>query len=132
MSLAPPLTSEDARAIEGLHDRWMSDELAGNTTAVLDLCADDVVWLPPGAPPLRGKRQILEWLSGPTVRLESLRLFNLEIRGGSATAWKTCEFESVLRAAGTPGAVTVRGAHLWVLDKGPTGWRIVAVTWTLL
>ena len=48
------LTEDDVRAIEALHGRWLENERAGNAKAVLDLCDDDVLLLPPGGRPFAG------------------------------------------------------------------------------
>lgn len=119
------------RAIEAIHEQWMAEELAGNATAVLSLCAEDVVWMPPGARPLRGRQTILNWMSGPPVQIHDLQLSNLEIGGDGRVAWKTCEFVTAYQLNGAPPTVD-RGSHLWVLHKDDDGvWRVVVATWTL-
>ena len=126
------LSAEDVRAIETLHDRWMANERAGNATAVLDLCEDDVLWLPPGGRPKRGKQTILHWLSGPPIVVHEHSLSNLEIAGDGRVAWKTCEFVSRWQASSNQPPVADRGSHLWVLHKNDAGdWRVVVATWTL-
>ena len=76
----------------------MAEERAGNTRAVLDVCAEDVVWMPPGGRPLRGRQTILRWLSGPPVAITSLELSNLEIHGQGRLAYKTCEYVTCVSA----------------------------------
>lgn len=127
------LSAEDVRAIEALHERWMADERAGNATAVLDLCDEDVLWLPPGGRPMRGRQTILHWLSGPAVPIHDLALSNLEISGDGRVAWKTCEFVTTWQPKGAYTPITERGSHLWVLHKTDSGdWRVVVATWTLM
>jgi ketosteroid isomerase-like protein len=46
-----PLSNEDVRAIEAVDKQWIELEKSGNATAVLDYCADDIVWMPAGAVP---------------------------------------------------------------------------------
>ena len=125
------LADEDVRAIEALHARWLADERAGNARAVLDLCHDDVLWLPPGGRPMRGRQTILHWLSGPSVRVQEVSLSNLEITGDGSVAWKTCEFVTTFALNGETAPVTERGSQLWVLHKNDAAeWRIVVATWT--
>ena len=50
---------DDEQAIRQLVDNWMEATKAGDTPAVLDLMADDVVFLVPGAPPF-GKHRFAE------------------------------------------------------------------------
>jgi uncharacterized protein (TIGR02246 family) len=130
---AGTLAEEDVRAIEALHDRWVADERAGNATAVLDLCDDDVLWLPPGGRPMRGRQTILQWLSGPAVRLHDVTLSNLAIAGEGRVAWKTCEFVTTYKVEGARLPLADRGSHLWVLRKTDAGlWRVVVATWTMM
>jgi len=43
--------SSDEQAIRQLVERWMAASRRGDTAAVLDLMADDVVFMVPGKPP---------------------------------------------------------------------------------
>ncbi len=45
----------DEEAIRQLIAAWLSASKAGDTEKVLSLMADDVVFLVPGRPPMRGK-----------------------------------------------------------------------------
>jgi ketosteroid isomerase-like protein len=40
------LADVDVRAIQRLQRRWLDEELAGHSAAILDLCTEDVVWMP--------------------------------------------------------------------------------------
>ncbi len=126
------LSTDDVRAIEAVHERWVTDERAGNARAVLDLCDEDVLWLPPGGRPMRGRQTILHWLSGPAVPVHDLALSNLEIAGDGRVAWKTCEFVTTWQPPGAHTPIAERGSQLWVLRKNDLGvWLIVVATWTL-
>lgn len=126
------LADEDVRAIRAVHERWLSDEKAGNARAVLDLCADDVVWMPPNGRPLKGRQTILKWLSGPPVEIHDLRIANIVVEGEGRVAWKTCDFVTTYQPAGDRLPSIDRGSHLWVLRKGDDGaWRVAVATWTL-
>jgi ketosteroid isomerase-like protein len=127
------LLEEDVRAIEAVHRQWIAVEKEGNATAVLDYCADDIMWMPPGAAPLRGSRAIRTWLSGPPVLIDEIEISNLAIAGDGRVAWKTCDFVTVSRAAGAGRSTVSRGSHLWILRRQDDGeWRVVLVTWTLV
>jgi uncharacterized protein (TIGR02246 family) len=130
---ASTLPAEDIRAIEQVHKKWIADELSGNARAVVDLCTDDVVWLPPGGRPLRGRQTILHWLSGPPVAVASVEITNLAIRGEGRIAYKTAEFTTTYQKPSSNLPLTDRGAHVWILEKGDDGaWRIAVATWTVL
>jgi len=45
----------DEQAIREMIDTWLQASKAGDTEKVLTLMADDVVFLTPGQPPMRGK-----------------------------------------------------------------------------
>lgn len=125
------LSAADLRAIETLHAKWQEHERAGNVRAVLDLCAETVVWLPPDGRPLRGRDTILHWLSGPPGTVEDLQVSNLTIGGRDGVAWTTCEYVTRSRPPGAREPVTVCGTQLWVLAREGNGaWRIVAASWT--
>jgi uncharacterized protein (TIGR02246 family) len=47
--------NSDEQAIRSLVDTWMRASLAGDLDRVLDLMAEDVVFLGPGRPPMRGR-----------------------------------------------------------------------------
>lgn len=100
---------------------------------MLDYCADDVVWMPPDAEPLRGRQAIRRWLSGPPVLIEEIEISGLAIVGDGRVAWKTCDFVTVSRAAGAVSPTVSRGSHLWILRRQDDGeWRVAVVTWTLV
>jgi len=48
--------SVDERAIRELIDTWMAETISGNGAAVLEIMADDAVFLTPGKPPF-GKKE---------------------------------------------------------------------------
>jgi ketosteroid isomerase-like protein len=128
-----PLADEDVRAIEAVHSGWIAMEKAGNAAAVLDYCADDIVWMPPGVAPLRGRQAIRSWLSGPGLPIEEIAISGLAIAGDGRVAWKTCDFVTVSRSAGAASAMVSRGSHLWILCRQDDGeCRVVVVTWTLV
>jgi uncharacterized protein (TIGR02246 family) len=130
MGAVTTLAPEDRQAIEALHHRWVRLELAGQASAVLDLCDDQVVWLPPGSRPLRGREAILHWLSGPPATVLALDVSRVDIEGRGDTAWRTCEFVTTLKPSPDQAPITVLGAQLWVLARTAAGWRIVVASWT--
>lgn len=128
---ASELASEDVRAIEDLHNRWIEAELAGNSAAVLRLCTEDVVWVPPDSPLLEGRDEISEWLQSAEVEIRSLEISDLRIRGGGTVAYKTANYTTTYRPAGSSDLIEAKGTHLWILRKvGKLGWRVALVTWS--
>jgi uncharacterized protein (TIGR02246 family) len=126
--------SEPAQvAIRALHDRWMSLELAGQPAGVLELCTEDVVWLPPGGPALHGQTMVRQWLAGfPATVLQRIETTSLRIEAQDGLAWKLASFETWFVGPGLTGPNRVRGTHLWVLRKIESGvWRVAAVAWSV-
>jgi ketosteroid isomerase-like protein len=127
------LSDDDVRAIEAVHREWIALEKAGDAAAVIAYCADDIVWMPPGAAPLRGREAVRRWLSGPPVLIDEIEISRPAIAGDGCVAWKTCDFVTVSRAAGAASSTVSRGSHLWILRRQDDGaWRVVVVTWTLV
>jgi uncharacterized protein (TIGR02246 family) len=71
------LSSHDLQAIADLHKRWIDAELAGDSLAVLRLCTDDVVWIPPDSPVLEGREAIIRWLKRAEVQIISIEISDL-------------------------------------------------------
>src|SRR2546427_11716384 len=56
---------DDEQAIRQLVATWLSASKAGDTEKVLSLMADDVVFLVPGQPPMRGRARLRRGQHGP-------------------------------------------------------------------
>jgi uncharacterized protein (TIGR02246 family) len=115
----------DEQAIRDLVQTWMRASTAGDLDRVLELMDDDVVFLGPGRPPMRGKAAFAE---------ASRAMANMHIDGHAEIHevrifgdWAYCWNE--LSVAATPsGGKTVRrsGPALSILHKQPDGrWVIV-------
>jgi ketosteroid isomerase-like protein len=126
------LLAEDRGAIEALHRAWLDAELRGDSPALLDLCTQTPVWLPPNDAPLCGKPAILHWLGDqpytPVLRID---IDDLAIAGVGSFAWKLATFRTTLEGpAGDAGIVT--GSHGWLLQRDAAGaWRISVVAWAI-
>jgi ketosteroid isomerase-like protein len=126
------LGPSDLAEIRELERRWLACELAGRAFEVLELCAPEVVWLPPGLPALRGKAAIHAWLESSNDRVEYISLTDGTIEGADATAYKIANFETRYVPAGATAAVTIHGWHLWVLRRGESGWQVAVVAWSVV
>lgn len=126
------LSVDDLRAIEDVHSRWIEAELTGDNLAVLRLCSDDIVWIPPDSPLLEGKEAITCWLKATVeVEIKSLEVTDLRIDGNGTLAYKTGKYSTVYTAAGSSELREVQGTHLWILKKSAGGdWQASIVTWT--
>ena len=120
------------QAIMTVQQHWLGHELAGDMVGVLDLCVDDVVWLPPNESALRGKSAVAGWLaalSETPIRIEST---NVHIDGTGRFAYKVADFTTWLDTPGQASNEPVRGSHLWVLREiWPEQWRVAVVAWSI-
>jgi uncharacterized protein (TIGR02246 family) len=115
--------SEDERAIREVIAAWMSASEAGDVDTVLNLMADDVVFLVPGREPF-GKREFAaaaRTMSGARLKARN-EIRELSVLDGWAYLRSYIEVEMV-----PPGGSLVRraGYTLTILRKEADGrWRI--------
>jgi ketosteroid isomerase-like protein len=125
------LSDLDLSNIEKLHDIWIAKELEGNASEVLDLCTDDIQWMPPDAPPIVGKEKIANFLATDPVKLLVVNISNLSIRGSGSVAYLTSNyFTRYLSQSHSEFEHDAKGTHLWVLRKEDNRWRIAVVAWS--
>lgn len=126
------LSGQDVDAIEEVHNRWIREELAGNSSQVIELCTDDVKGIPPNAPPLVGKEAIAQYLNDSSVELKDVHVKEVIIRGSGSVAYLTTGYHSRFVGAGQTEMQEATGTHLWVLRKtGGGAWRVAIVAWSL-
>jgi len=125
------LLDQDVEAIEEIHNFWISEELAGNSSRVIELCTDDVRWIPPNAPPLVGKEAIARYLSDSSVRLKDVQVADVVIRGSRSVAYLTSNYHARFVVDGGSEMQEAVGAHLWILRRTVSdGWRVAIVAWS--
>jgi uncharacterized protein (TIGR02246 family) len=116
--------SDDEQAIRTLIDTWMAATAAGDLSAVLNLMADDVVFLVAGRQPF-GKAEFAE-----TARhMQNVQIDGhgevQEIQVAGSWAWCRTHLTVVMRPAGnTP--VRRAGPTLTILRKQPDGRWVIA------
>jgi uncharacterized protein (TIGR02246 family) len=115
-------TDEDA--IRQLVATWLDASRAGDTDKVLSLMTDDVVFLTPGHPPMRGKAAF-------AASLASLKSFDIqgrseiediEIVGDWAWMWTRLTVTMTPKNGGPP--VERAGNTLSILDRRAGAWKI--------
>ena len=126
------LSGQDVDAIEEIHNRWIRKELAGNSSQVIELCTDDVRWIPPNSPPLVGKGAIAQYLNESSVELKDVNVKEVVICGSGSVAYLTSGYHSRFVVEGDTEMQEATGTHLWVLRKTRGGaWRVAIVAWSL-
>jgi uncharacterized protein (TIGR02246 family) len=125
------LSSQDVDAIEEVHNRWIRNELSGDSSRVIKLCTDDVRWIPPDAPPLVGKETIAQYLCDSTVGLKDVQVGDVVICGSGSVAYLTSSYHSRFVVEENSEMQETTGTHLWILRKIRDGaWRVAIVAWS--
>lgn len=107
----------DEQAIRQLVTTWLSASKAGDTGKVLNLMADDVVFLVPGKPPMRGKAAFAASQAGlkqfdldATSEIQEIKVF-----GEWAYLWTTLSVVMTPKQGGAP--IKRAGNTLSILKK---------------
>jgi uncharacterized protein (TIGR02246 family) len=115
-------TQNDEQAIRDLVATWLSASEAGDTEKVLSLMADDVVFLRPGEPPMRGKTAFAASQAGlADIDLEATgEIKEVKVFGEWAYLWN--RLTVVMTPKGGGVAVKRAGDTLSVLHKQNGTW----------
>jgi uncharacterized protein (TIGR02246 family) len=117
--------NDDEKAIRSLIDTWLESTRTGDIDTVLQLMAEDVVFLQPGQPPMRGRDAyaaaqagIAQFAFTGHAQIQEIRVF-----GDWAYCWNHLTVEFTPRNGG-PGGKRA-GPVLSVLHKRNGAWAIV-------
>ena len=119
------------QAVRKVHEAWLAAELAGDSSAVLVLCTDDVRWMQPGSAPLQGKEAGRALLSSVGVQVVGIEAWDVRCEVSDTLAVKTARFRTQVRRKGESAPAVVTGTYLWVLRREGQQWRVALVTWQL-
>ena len=117
--------SDDERAIRHLVAQWMDATVAGDNEAVLRMVDDDVVFLTPGHPPIRGKAAFAAQQSSlSAMRIDGKAdVQDVRVSGDLAYVWNYLRVTITPRAGGA--SHTREGPALSVLVKRDGRWMIL-------
>jgi uncharacterized protein (TIGR02246 family) len=125
------LLDRDVDEIKALHNQWIDLELSGGSSRLVDLCTEDIQWIPPNSPPLAGRQAIAEYSDNNQVDVKEIEITNLSIRGSGSVAYLTSDYLTQFLTHDSPEVHSARGTHLWILRKTESGeWRVAVVTWS--
>jgi uncharacterized protein (TIGR02246 family) len=125
------LADQDVEAIKSIHDRWIAKELAGKSSQIVDLCTNDIQWIPPDARPVVGREAVANYLDAIKAEIKEVEITDLWIRGSDSVAYLTSNYRSRFLTEGISEMHEVTGTHLWLLRKEQRGdWRVAVVTWS--
>jgi uncharacterized protein (TIGR02246 family) len=116
--------NDDERAIRTLIATWIRATEAGDSEGVLRLVADEVVFLTPGAPPMRkpdfaaAQRALREMRLSITSEIQEIRIL-----GEWAYCWN--RLTVVITPGGGGSPMTRAGDSLSILQKKSGSWLLV-------
>lgn len=124
----------DLEAIEQLHQRDIAATKAYDVETLASLMSDDIVALPPGGKPTRGKETARKGLESGRAQMQEIEVIDYQqnweevhVAGDLAFEWGT--FLSVFRPKGGE-VVTERHNVLRVLKRAADGsWRVHRTIW---
>jgi uncharacterized protein (TIGR02246 family) len=115
--------SNDDQAIRDLIATWHRATAEGDLSRVLDLMTEDVVFLGPGRPPIRGRDQFAALARSNPAHFESQQeIQEVKVDGDWAYCWT-----QISVTATPPGGAPIRrsGPTLSIFRKQPDGrWRL--------
>ena len=117
--------SPDENAIRELIDTWLRASKAGDTDTVLSLMAEDVVFLQPGQPPMRGRSgfaAVQKAMSDIDIDASS-EIQEIRILGEWAWCWN--RLTVVVTPRGGGASIKRTGDVLSLLQKQAGRWVIV-------
>lgn len=125
---AQPVANASAEVVVVV-DRFHAALVSGDSSAALQLIADDAVLLEAGSVETRseyGKNHLpadIEFEKGVSTKRSPIRVI---VRGDTAWATSTSEVTGTFQGR----AVDFVGAESMVLSREPAGWRIRAIHWS--
>ena len=87
---------EEAARIELVHSAWINYERAGDLSHLLALCADDIEFWPPNAPPIVGREEVARYLNHSETVIHDIKvsdcrgLKQLRLRNGQIPNYVQC------------------------------------------
>jgi ketosteroid isomerase-like protein len=122
-------TTKDAGTIRQQHEAFVTAFNAKQNDAILNLYAENSVFMPPNEPIIRGKDALKHFYEELFKRgATNLRMDIAEVSGHGPLAYQSGNYEMDLKPeTGTPGRD--RGKYLFVLRKLQIGWKYEYTMW---
>jgi ketosteroid isomerase-like protein len=122
-------TTKDAGTIRQQHEAFVTAFNAKQNDAILNLYAENSVFMPPNEPIIRGKDALKHFYEELFKRgATNLRMDIAEVSGHGPLAYQSGNYEMDLKPdTGTPGRD--RGKYLFVLRKMQIGWKYEYTMW---
>ncbi len=122
-------TTKDAGAIRQQDDTFVAAFNTKDVPKILELYAENSVFMPPNEPIIRGKDALKNFFTDLFKRgATNLRLDIAEVSGHGPLAYQSGTYEVEYKPA-TGMASRDRGKYLFVLRKMGTGWKYEYTMW---
>ena len=122
-------TTKDAGDIRQQHDAFVAAFNTKDVKKVLDIYAENSVFMPPNEPIIRGKDALKNFYADLFKRgATNLKMDVTEVSGHGPLAYQSGTYEMEIKPqAGAPGRD--RGKYLFVLRKLQIGWKYEYTMW---
>jgi ketosteroid isomerase-like protein len=118
-----PFTARDQAAVQGMFEATIPMISAGDWPAWAGQYAEDGLLLPPNAPSVRGRSNLLEW-GRAFPPIDEIGFSGVEVHGEGGLAWATSGYTLQVK-----GQAPDRGKQLVVFRRAADGaWKIVAAS----
>jgi ketosteroid isomerase-like protein len=68
------LTKDALSEIQQVHSSWVECEIVGDSLSLMALCADEIEFWPPDAPPLRGRAAVSAQTASAKAKIDSIEI----------------------------------------------------------
>lgn len=124
--ISPP-QPDDKQAIRKLTEDWLAAIRTKDIARLTNMVTEDAVFLPPGLPPIRGKRAVEAMYNSFFPQFTSIEqtvaIEEVTVAGDWAFAWGTERLELVPKAAGA-SPIQMEGKGMSILRRQPDGsWK---------
>ena len=126
-SVAEAVAVTDSAGVEGATAAFHQALRTNDLETFMSYVAEDVIFMPPGEPPVRGREAVRSWMTGflAQFRTSSLTLADREVLVGGGWAVELGTFEWALQPAAGGPAVVDRGNYMQVWkEHGDKTWRV--------
>ncbi len=125
------LTTDALSQIQRIHSSWVECEIVGDSLGLMALCADDIEFWPPDAPPLRGHAAVSAQMASARAKIHSIEITDRRIRGSNEIAYLTASYRTAFSSPGNSIRRESLGSHLWILRKQADVWAVTLVSWSV-
>ena len=119
-------TTRDSEAIRQRSQQLATAFNGNQMDAILELYADNSVFMPPNAPSLRGREPLREFYQDLIARTTNLRLETEDVAGYGPLAYETGSYSLVYQ----DGEVRDRGKYVFIWRRLNDVWRTEKTIWS--